>query len=158
MDETPATAGPDPLRTYVLTLRKLAKLDQDEVAAQVGIGYRTYMAWEQGEIKDLKLPIARRLIQVLGGFFPHLGYVDELTADEAQRLATQWHLLSPEERAAAQAEPRARRTVALADDDPLTLDALLRRLRDMARADPALIDLISGYLDGYLAAVRICGR
>jgi DNA-binding XRE family transcriptional regulator len=158
MDESPATDAPDPLRTYVITLRKLAKLDQDEVAAQIGIGYRTYMAWEQGETRDLKLPVARRLIQVIGGSFQHLAFIDEMTADEAQRLAMQWHQLSPEERATAQSEPRARRTVALGDDDPLTLDALLRRLRDMAREDPALIDLISGYLDGYLAALRMRGR
>lgn len=158
MDEPPGTDAPDPLRTYVITLRKLAKLDQDEVAAQVGIGYRTYMAWEQGETKDLKLPVARRLLQVIGGSFQHLASIDALTADEAQDLAVQWHRLSPEERAAAQAEPRARRTVALGDDDPPTLDALLRRLRDMAREDAALIDLIGGYLDGYLAARRMQNR
>ncbi|MBK9944352.1 MAG: helix-turn-helix transcriptional regulator [Kouleothrix sp.] len=158
MDETPVTDGPDSLRTYVITLRKLAKLDQDEVAAQIGIGYRTYMAWEQGETRGLKLPIARRLLQVIGGSFQHLASIDALTADEAQDLAAQWHRLSPEERAAAQADPHGRRAVALGDDDPPTLDALLRRLRDMAREDAALIDLISGYLDGYLAAVRMRGR
>lgn len=145
----------DPLRVYVITLRKIRKLSQDEVAAQLGVANRTYLAWELGQTKDLKLPVARMLIRVIGGSFDHLEHMDELSAEEARFLAENWAKMSPEERqAATKVGAQLERIILLSRDDPSKLEELLRRLRDEGRADQELISLISGFLDGYRAASR----
>jgi len=149
----------DPLRAYVITLRKLAKLDQDEVASLIGVGYRTYMAWETGETKDIKLPVIRKLINVLGGAFQHLEHIDALTAEDAARLAENWHKLSADERESATRGGQAlERIVRLTEDDPEKLEYVLRRLRDEAREDAELLNLVNGYLDGYRAAANRARR
>lgn len=145
----------DPLRVYVITLRKAAGLTQEDVAGRLEIGYRTYIAWESGETKDLKLPIARALIRAIGGAFRHLEHIEDLSAEEARDLAETWARLSPEERAAAeQAASNLDRMIQLSADDPIKLERVLRRLRDEAKGNEELIELINGYLDGYKAAQR----
>lgn len=147
--------GGDPLRIYVITLRKLAGLSQEDVSGQLGIGYRTYMAWETGETKDLKLPVARSLIRVIGGSFDHLEHMDELSPEEAKLLAENWAKMSSEEREAARrGRAHLARIIQLAADDPAKLEDVLRRLRDEARGDTELLHIISGFLDGYRAATR----
>jgi transcriptional regulator with XRE-family HTH domain len=143
----------DPLRSYVITLRKGQKLSQEDVAEKLGKGRRTYIAWETGETKDLKLPVARSLVRILDGAFEHLGMMDELSADEARELAEHWLKMSPGERGAARTSAsKLRRVVELAADDPQRLDDVIRQLRNDARADPAVLDLIAGYLAGLRAS------
>lgn len=148
-------ADRDPLRVYVVTLRRAAGLTQEDVASRLEIGYRTYIAWESGETKDLKLPIARALMRVIGGAFKHLEYIEDLSAEEARDLAETWAKLSPEERATAeQAASKLDRIIQLSADDPIKLERVLRRIRAEAKEDQDLITLINGYLDGYQAAQR----
>lgn len=147
--------GTDPLRAYITRLRKLAGLDQEELGERVGMGRRTYHAWESGSTKDIKFRILRKVIEEVGGAFHHLEHIDEMSAAEAEHLAETWHAMSPEEQASASRGVQTiDRMIALADSDPVQLETVLRRLRTEAREDTELIDLIETYLDGYLAAAR----
>lgn len=147
--------GTDPLRAYITRLRKLAGLDQEELGERVGMGRRTYHAWESGSTKDIKFPLLRKVVQEVGGAFQHLEHIDEMSVEEAEHLAETWHAMSADEQAAASHGAQTiERMVSLAESDPVRLESVLRRLRDEAREDTELIDLVETYLDGYKAATR----
>lgn len=139
----------EPLRAYILTLREARGLSQEEVAKGVGIHPRTYTSWENGQTKELKLDTARSLIRLLGGWFEHLEHIDEISAEEARALAVEWLNLTPAEQEAARTSVgKLKRIVALTCDDPDQLVEVVNRLRKDAQANPAILDLVLGYLDG----------
>lgn len=146
-----AQLPPDPLRAYVLTLRKLArpKLSQTAVARAIGMTRRSYISWETGATGDLRWQTGRKLLDVIGGAPEHLDELDRMTVDEAVRFAQEWAKIPPDDRPAAQrARQKLRRIVELADDDPAQLERIIEQLRADARADPQLLGQLSAYLDG----------
>src|SRR4051812_26776845 len=144
----------DPLRSYVATLREGRGLTQPEAAKAAGIKPRTYISWENGEVSKIDIELIRSIVRALGGMFAHLDQVLEMTPEQARALAASWVALSDEERAKAQSGAgKLERIVALSADDPLKLDDVLRRVRDAARDNPEVLQLISGYLAGVSAAL-----
>jgi DNA-binding XRE family transcriptional regulator len=139
----------DPLRSYILVLREGQHMSQPAVAAAAGIKTRTYIAWENGEVGKLDVEVARDIVRALGGLFEHVDRILDMTAEQAREMAHNWLSLSAEERAvAASGRDKLERIVALKADDPYALDDVLRRVRDAARADPDVLNLVSGYLAG----------
>lgn len=131
MPQVPAAAFKlsDPLRAYIVALRKGKRLSQPALAEAAGVKPRTYIAWENGETSSLDIGVARAIVQVLDGAFEHLDLVLGMTADQARLLAEHWITLSAEERAAARSgATKLQRIVALSADDPLLLDEVLRRI------------------------------
>jgi transcriptional regulator with XRE-family HTH domain len=150
-----AAAANDPLRAYVVALREGRNFTQNAVADGTDVKRRTYIAWENGETKKLDLDVARDVVAFLGGAWEHLKDIHLKTAEEARAMAEHWLGLSDEERElATSAAQKLHRLVALADDDPAQLESLLRDIRDRARNDPQLMDLLSGFLAGVSARTR----
>lgn len=56
----------DALRGFVIRLRDGRGVSQDKLADAIGMPRRTYIAWETGEIKDLKAPPLLKILQELG--------------------------------------------------------------------------------------------
>jgi len=144
-----ASPTTDPLRAYVLTLRKTAKLSQTAVAKKIGVTRRAYIAWETGETGDLRLQVARKLMHAVGGSLDHLDELDDMSVEQATDLARNWSKIPPEDRPAAQrARQKLQRIIELTADDPVQLEQVILQLRADIRADPQLLDQLSAYLDG----------
>lgn len=145
----------DPLRAYVIALRKAAGLSQEAVAKDLGLTRGAYIKWETGETQDIKLSSARRLLRLLGGALEHLDDLEFMNVEQARELAERWRSTPEDEKPAAlRAQAKLRRVIELSDDDPISFERLIEQLRDDSRADPALLDAISGYLDGRRAGRR----
>jgi|SRR5688572_5351769 len=71
----------DAMRAYVVTLRKGRGVSQDDLARKIGMAPRTYLAWETGEIKDIKAPFLMRAISTLRGIPAHLMRLSEEDQD-----------------------------------------------------------------------------
>ena len=133
----------DPLRAYIKTLRKGRHISQEHLADQVGMGRRTYVAWERGETKTLKSHYAQAMIRTLSGAPEHLDQLDRLSADAARDLAAAW-LAAPT--AAPSIPSRSRRVIELADNEPPQLEEVIAELRRQAQSDPAILSWIAGFL------------
>jgi transcriptional regulator with XRE-family HTH domain len=144
-----ARAMVDPLRAYVRELRSLAGLTQQEVADRLGLTRRAYVLWETARTNDIKLGHARALIRLLGGSMQHLDMLDEMSADEARNLAIEWAKLSaPDRERAERARAKFARVIELSPNDPQQLAQLVEQLRNDARIDAQLLELITVFLDG----------
>lgn len=154
MPNRPMAAGAvDPLRAYVITLRKLRRVSQQQAADELGLSRRAYFSWERGETQDITLGRARKLIALVEGSFEHLDTIDSLSIDEARALTIEWAQLPVEQqRSLSRARQRLQRIIALAEDDPARLERVVEQLRADARADPHVLDLITIYLDGRRSA------
>lgn len=53
----------DALRGYLSHLREENKVSQKTLADAMGIARNTYIAWETGETKDLKVPLMIRAMR-----------------------------------------------------------------------------------------------
>lgn len=139
----------DALRAYIATLRSRRGLSQDALADAIGMGRRTYIAWETGETKDIKTPLVIRAIKVLNGAFEHLGLLDNATEEDGRRIADEWAQLSPEQQIQMQRiQSKAQRIIELNEHDPARLEQVVARLREDASTDPAVLDMVLAYLDG----------
>lgn len=145
-----AMGASDPLRAYIITLRKLQGFSQGDAAALAGVARRTWIAWESGEIVDIKVSTARRAIEALGGSFSHLDLLgDDATVEEAISLAQKWLDLAPELRAElSDAGSKLARIAALSRENPDKLEQVIAELRLDARVDPQLLDLLTAFLAG----------
>lgn len=145
----PKTRALDPFRAYVIMLRKGRGLDTEALAKGAAIKQRTYEAWERGETDSIKLDMAKAVVKFLGGSWAHVEAIDDLSVEEATALAERWLKMSQEDIDAAQDNAlQMERIIALTKDDPVALDDVLRELRDKARTDPGVIDLVIGLLAG----------
>lgn len=139
----------DPLRAYFVTLRKGRRVSQESLADQIGMGRRTYVAWERGETKSLKAQYAQAMIRVLGGAREHLDQIGRMTPSEAKELAESWLTLSQTERAQLNdSAHKLRRVIELAEDDPARLEEVIRQVQRIARDDAEFLTWLSGYLAG----------
>jgi transcriptional regulator with XRE-family HTH domain len=140
----------DAVRVYIRTLRDAQEISQDTVADAIRMARRTYTAWEAGtEIKDIKAPALIRAIKFLGGAFDHLEELENATDDHAEQLARDWIKLTPEQRVqVGRIHSKFRRVIELGDNDPARLEQVVQRLRNDARTDPAVLDVVIAYLDG----------
>lgn len=68
----------DALRGYLSHLRKENKVSQPVLAEAMGIARNTYIAWETGETKDLKVPL---MIRAMRFFHVPLEHLIETTRD-----------------------------------------------------------------------------
>jgi transcriptional regulator with XRE-family HTH domain len=144
----------DPLRAYISALRDARGMTQPEVGIAAGIKPRTYISWETGEVAKIDAEVLRLVVRAVGGLWEHLDRVMDMAPAEARALALSWAALSPEEQEKAKsAVTKLERIVALSADDPLKLDDVLRRVRDAARDNPDVLQLISGYLAGVSAVL-----
>lgn len=138
------------LRGFIAHLRRESKVSQQALADEIGVARNTYIAWERGGTKDLKVPLMIKALRFFGVPLEHLealGQVD--TEEEGQQLAAAWLRLTPDERAQeARIHAKFRRMIELADDDPKRMEQVIERMRTDARADPAILDVIEAYLDG----------
>jgi DNA-binding XRE family transcriptional regulator len=142
-------ASADALRSYIVALRQGQGYSQDTVADRVGMARRTYIAWETGEIKDIKAPVVIRAIKFLGGAFKHLAELDDVTEEEAAKKARDWLSLTSDQRAQEERiQAKFRRVIELGEQEPERLEQVIERLRSDARADPAILDVVMAYLDG----------
>jgi transcriptional regulator with XRE-family HTH domain len=146
---TEAAMFADPLRAYVVTLRKGRKITQAELAQRIGMGERTYVSWERGSTKSIKEHFARAIISALDGSREHLDMLDQMNPAEAQQLAHEWMSLSSEERLKAESGLRqVRRIVELSDADPSGAEEVIQQLLREAREDPAILTWLAGFLAG----------
>jgi transcriptional regulator with XRE-family HTH domain len=150
MSEACAMAYAEALRGFISHLRKEQDVSQRALAEAIGVARGTYIAWETGETKDLKVPLMVRALRFFGVPLDHLeGLATVDTEEEGRELADKWLKLSPEERAQQERiHTKFRRVVELGDKDPEKLEQVVERLRADARADPAILDMVMGYLDG----------
>jgi transcriptional regulator with XRE-family HTH domain len=135
------------LRAYITTLRSEQRVSQKAVADAISMPLRTYQAWENAETKDIKLPLAVRAIQHLGGLLDHLGELKD--EEDAARLARDWVRLSPEQRQqVSRIKAKAQRVIELGERDPAKMEQVIERLRADAQADPVVLDMVLAWLDG----------
>lgn len=139
----------DPLRAYVITLRKGRRITQANLAKQIGMAERTYVSWERGNTKSIKEHFARALIVALEGSREHLDMLDQMSPEAARQLAHEWLALSSEEQQQTQTNAqKLHRIVELQEDDAKGLEEIIEQLRTDARADPAFLTWLSGFLAG----------
>ncbi len=139
----------DPLRAYVITLRKGRRITQADLAKRIGMAERTYVSWERGTTRSIKEHFARALISALDGSREHLDMLDRMTPEEARQLAHEWMLLSGAEQARAHENAqKMSRIVRLSESDPVGLEEIIEQLRLDAQADPAFLTWLAGYLSG----------
>ncbi len=150
----------DPVRAYVYALRQARHLSQPEVAEGAGMKRRTYIAWENGETERLDLENARSIVMFLGGAWEHLDRVLGMNAEGARALAEAWIAMSEEEQAASlhPTDEQTRQVIEISKDDPDGLAATIRELRNDARVDPSVLEVVSAYLAGIRAGRRIRGE
>lgn len=150
MREVCTMAYADALRGYISHLRERQDVPQWKLAEAMGIARNTYLAWETGETKDLKVP---RLVRALRFFGVPLEYLEQLgaaeTEEQGRQLAEEWLNMSPEQRAqASRIESKFQKVIELSEQDPDQIIQIINRLRADAQSDPALLDTVIGYLDG----------
>lgn len=137
----------DPLRAYIVTLRRGRHITQAELAKRIGMAERTYVSWERGTTKSIKEHFARALIAALDGSREHLDRLDQMSAEEAEALAQSWlSLPAPEREKLSESREKLRRVIELSDDDPAQLEEVIEELRRQARGDPTLLSWVAGYL------------
>lgn len=150
-----SVSSSDAIRSYIMTLRVDQKISQDSLADAIGMARRTYIAWETGEIKDIKVPLVVRAIKRLGGALEHLGVLDEADEVAGRDLALRWLRLAPDQRAQmGRIQAKLDRVIELGEGDPLKLVEVINRLRDDVQHDPIILDLVLSYLDGRRSAPR----
>lgn len=139
----------DPLRAYVITLRKGQRITQAALAKKIGMGERTYVSWERGTTKSIKDQFARALITAVGGSLEHQSLLDQMSPEEGQQLAREWLATSAEDRQAAQeSASKLQRIIALDTSDPQGLEDIIQQIRADARSDPTFLIWLEGYLSG----------
>lgn len=62
----------DAIRSYVETLRDGRGITQNTLANNIGMHWRTYVAWATGNTEDIKAPYLLKAIDILGGSPDHL--------------------------------------------------------------------------------------
>lgn len=92
-----AEATAEALRAYIVGLRKSRGVTIDAVVEAIRMPRRTYIAWEQGETRDIKTPFALRAVRFLQGSIKVLEQLDQLTPEQAATLAEQATELSDDE-------------------------------------------------------------
>lgn len=137
----------DAIRRYLVTLRTAQGIGQEATAEAAGLASRTYKGWELGEIKDMKGAALVRTLRFLGGNFDDLDSLATMTEAEAEARAREW-LATPNEQRTNQVRSGVRRIIELGDRDPDRLRQVVERLRDDSRADPVILDMVMGFLDG----------
>jgi transcriptional regulator with XRE-family HTH domain len=80
----------DAIRGFVVALRKHSGLSQDKLAERIGMPSRTYLAWETGETKDIKVPYLLKALQVLEAPFAYLEHLIDKRYEDGARLADRW--------------------------------------------------------------------
>lgn len=150
MPEGRTMAYADALRGYLSHLREQRGIPQWQLAEAMGIARNTYISWETGETRDLKVP---RLIRALRFFGVPLDYLEKLgeaeTEEEGRKLADDWLKMTPDQQAqAARIQTKFQRIIELGEQDPAKLEQVIERLRADAQTDPALLDLVLVWLDG----------
>lgn len=85
------------LRAYIVGLRKRQGITIDAIVEAIRMPRRTYIAWEQGETKDIKTPFALRAVRFLGGSVKVLEDLDQMTPQQAAALAADATELSDED-------------------------------------------------------------
>jgi len=138
------------LRGFISHLRKEQKISQKALAEAIGIARGTYIAWETGETKDLKVPLMVRALQFFGVPLERLEAIGEAeTEDEGRQIADDWLKMPPDERAQAERiRTKFRAIVEIGEQDPERLEQVIERLRADARGDPAILDMVLAYMDG----------
>lgn len=86
---TTAEVTSQAVRAYIVGLRKSQGITIDAVVEAIRMPRRTYIAWEQGETKDIKAPFAIRAVKFLKGSLKVLEDIDQLTPEQVAKLATQ---------------------------------------------------------------------
>lgn len=138
----------DALRGYIVEMRTRQRVSQRAVAEAIGIARNTYIAWEKGHTKDIKTPLVVRAVRFLGGMLDHLALL-ESAEEQGRQVAREWLALPAEQRQQmARIESKFQKVIALSDEDPERLIQIIERLRNDARADPAILDIVLAYIDG----------
>ena len=140
----------DALRGYISHLREENKVSQKTLAEAMGIARNTYIAWETGETKDLKVPL---MIRAMRFFRVPLEHLEELadaeTEDQGRQIADTWLKMTPEQQAqVSRMQTKLGRIIELGEQDPARLEQAVERLRADAQADPVILDLVMVWLDG----------
>jgi transcriptional regulator with XRE-family HTH domain len=151
MHEAVTMAYADALRGYVSHLRMELGATQADVAEAMGIARNTYISWETGGTKDIKVP---RLIRGLRFLGVPLDYLEELegaeTIEQGRKIADGvLSKMTPEQVARAKRiQDKFEQVVKLGEEDPDLLRSVVARLREDAKNDPGVLDAIIVYLDG----------
>jgi len=116
----------DALRGYLSHLREENKVSQKTLADAMGIARNTYIAWETGETKDLKVPLMIRAMRFLHVPLEHLDELaDAETEEQGRAIAESWLKMTPEQQAQVdRMQVKLGRIIELGEQDPAKLEQI----------------------------------
>lgn len=140
----------DALRGYLSHLRVEKKVSQRTLAEVMGIARNTYISWETGDTKDLKVPSFIKALRFFEAPLEHLEQLADVeTEEEGRRIADEWLRMPPDQQAqVARMQAKLGRIIELGEKDPERLEQIVSRLRADAESDPLILDLVMAWLDG----------